>query len=73
MKAMILAAVLGTRLRPLTEKKPKCLMPLADSPLIDWVLTWLRDAAGVTECMVNLHYLPESVRNYVGDGKTLQP
>ena len=66
---MLLAAGLGTRLRPLTEKQPKCLMPLADRPLIDWVLIWARDAAGVKECVVNLHYLPEMVRSYLGDGE----
>ncbi len=67
MKAMVLAAGLGTRLRPLTEDKPKCLVPLAGRPLIGWTLEWLR-RAGVTECVINLHYLPEKVQQYVGDG-----
>ena len=67
MKAMILAAGLGTRLRPFTDDKPKCLMPLAGRPLIDWTLRWLQ-SSGVTECMINLHYLPEMVRDFVGDG-----
>ena len=64
---MVLAAGLGTRLRPLTEDKPKCLVPLAGRPLIGWTLEWLR-RAGVTECVINLHYLPEKVQQFVGDG-----
>jgi len=67
MKAMVLAAGLGTRLRPLTDEKPKCLIPLAGRPLIDWTLRWLRKA-GIGECMINLHYLPDKVRDLVGDG-----
>lgn len=67
MKAMILAAGLGTRLRPLTKGKPKCLIPLAGRPLIDWTLRWLRKA-GIGECMINLHYLADKVCNLVGDG-----
>jgi len=67
MKAMVLAAGLGTRLRPFTEDKPKCLIPLAGRPLIDWTLRWLY-RSGVTECMINLHYLADKVRQFVGDG-----
>ena len=68
MKAMVLAAGKGTRLRPMTDNCPKCLMPLAGRPLLDWTLPWLKDVAGITDCLVNLHYLPEMVRDYVGDG-----
>lgn len=64
---MVLAAGLGTRLRPLTDNKPKSLVPLAGRPLIDWTLRWLR-SCGITECMINLHYLPDRVREFVGDG-----
>ena len=67
MKAMILAAGMGTRLKPLTDNRPKCLMPLAGRPLIEWTLDWLKQH-GVTECMINLHYLPEQVKDFVGDG-----
>ena len=67
MKAMVLAAGMGTRLRPLTDNCPKCLMPLAGRPLIDWTLQWLRHF-GITECVVNLHHLPDTVKNFVGDG-----
>ena len=64
---MVLAAGKATRLRPLTDNCPKCLMPLAGRPLIDWTLSWLRDA-GVTASVINLHYLPDMVKDYVGDG-----
>lgn len=63
----MLAAGLGTRLRPLTEDKPKCLVPLGGRPLIDWTLRWLKGHR-VTECMINLHYYPEKVKSFVGDG-----
>lgn len=67
MKAMVLAAGLGTRLRPYTLVTPKCLMPVCGRPLMDWTLHWLR-RFGVTECVVNLHHLPEQVQGFVGDG-----
>lgn len=67
MKAMILTAGKGTRLLPLTKNLPKCLMPLAGRPLIDWQLSWLKKH-GVTECVINLHHLPDQVRTHCGDG-----
>lgn len=67
MKAMILAAGKGTRLLPLTENLPKCLMPLAGRPLLDWTLRWV-ERCGVTQCVINLHYLAEQVQAFVGDG-----
>jgi len=42
-------------------------MPLAERPLIEWTLNWLKEH-GVTECMINLHYLPYMVKEFVGDG-----
>lgn len=67
MKAMVLAAGLGTRLRPITEDRPKCLIPLAGRPVLDWTLRWLR-ASGVDECIINLHHYPDKVRQFAGDG-----
>jgi len=67
MKAMILAAGLGTRLRSLTKDTPKCLIPLAGRPLLDWTLRWLSNS-GVSECVINLHYLPNKVQEFVGNG-----
>jgi mannose-1-phosphate guanylyltransferase len=66
---MVLAAGMGVRLRPLTDNSPKCLMPLAGRPLIDWTLRWLK-SVGVTACLMNLHYLPDKVRNFLGNGES---
>lgn len=64
---MVLAAGLGTRLRPLTDDIPKCLIPIGGKPLIDWTLRWLHHN-GVRECVINLYYLPDKVEQLVGDG-----
>ncbi len=67
MKAMILAAGAGTRLRPLTDAVPKPMLPIAGEPLLSHTLRWLR-AAGITEVAMNLHHLPHVVRAGLGDG-----
>src|SRR5664280_2638364 len=59
-KAMVLAAGLGLRRRPLTDKMPKPLVPVAGRPLLDHVLDKLADA-GVSEAVVNVHYLPDQI------------
>src|ERR1700676_3724357 len=59
-KAMVLAAGLGLRLRPLTDRMPKPLVPVAGQPLLDHVLDKLA-AAGVSEAVVNVHYLPDQI------------
>ena len=59
-KAMVLAAGLGVRMRPLTDKVPKPLVPVAGRPLLDHVLDKLADA-GVSEAVVNVHYLPDQI------------
>lgn len=63
MRAMILAAGLGTRLRPLTDKTPKPLVPLLGRPMICYVLDLL-DEAGVKEVLVNVHYLGEQIMEF---------
>jgi len=63
-KAMVLAAGLGLRMRPLTEHMPKPLVPVAGRPLLDHVLDRLGDA-GVTEAVVNVHYLPDQIISHV--------
>lgn len=68
MKAMILAAGQGTRLRPLTERIPKCMVPLGGKPLLEYNIEWLR-RYGVTEIIINLYHLPEAIRGYFGDGQ----
>ena len=59
-KAMVLAAGLGVRMRPLTDTMPKPLVRVAGSTLLDHVLDKLGDA-GVTEAVVNVHYLPDQI------------
>jgi len=68
MRAMILAAGKGKRLRPLTATRPKPLVHLAGKPLIDYALSSL-SRAGVTNCIINLNYLGEQISNYVGSGE----
>mgnify|MGYP005861953141 CR=1 FL=1 len=67
MKAMILAAGEGTRLRPLTLTRPKPMVPIGDKPLLAHTIAWLR-RHGITEIGINLHYKPEVITDYFGDG-----
>ncbi len=62
--AMVFAAGLGTRMRPLTDDLPKPLVPLAGRPLIDHALDRLAEA-GVNQVIVNVHYLAEKVESYL--------
>ena len=62
--AMVMAAGLGTRMRPLTATRPKPLIELAGKPLIDHVLDRLR-AAGVGKIVVNVHYLADSLEAHL--------
>jgi len=64
MKAMILAAGYGTRLRPITYTTPKPLLPIGGRPLIAWLMDALTEA-GVTEIVVNVHHFPELIKQYV--------
>ncbi|MHC4947628.1 MAG: HAD-IIIA family hydrolase [Planctomycetota bacterium] len=64
MRAVILAAGLGTRLKPLTDHTPKCLAPVAGRPLLDWWIDALA-AAGVREALVNTHALADQVRRHL--------
>src|SRR4051794_16904082 len=59
-KAMVLAAGLGLRMRPLTDHMPKPLVRVAGQPLLNHVLDKLA-TAGVTEAVVNVHYLPDQI------------
>ena len=64
MKAAILAAGLGTRLRPLTETVPKTLMPVLNRPLLGLLLAQAEDA-GFTQVAVNAHHLAEQVQQFL--------
>lgn len=68
MKAMILAAGLGNRMRPLTEHTPKPLLCAGQKPLIEYHLENLQ-RAGIREVIINLAYLGEKIRAHLGDGK----
>jgi mannose-1-phosphate guanylyltransferase len=64
MQALLLAAGLGARLRPLTDHIPKCLVPIRGKPLLGYWLDLLLPG-GIERVLVNTHYLPEAVRQYV--------
>ena len=66
MKAMVLAAGLGTRLRPLTYEIPKPMVPVLDRPVMAHILGLLR-RQGFDQVIANLHYFPDAVRGYFGD------
>ena len=65
MKAMILAAGEGTRLRPLTETLPKPMVPIVGLPLLERTLSWLA-GEGVTEAAINLFHRPQIIPDYFG-------
>ncbi len=67
MKAMILAAGLGTRLRPLTLNKPKALIPVGNQPMIDRVIRYLT-GYNVDHVIVNVHHHPNQMTAHLGDG-----
>ncbi len=68
MRAMVLAAGRGERLRPLTDTLPKPMIPVAGKPLIFYTLTYLKNC-GIEEVVVNLHHLGDMIQEYVGDGR----
>ena len=68
MKAMILAAGLGERMRPLTDETPKPLLKVAGRPLIDYHLCRLQ-AAGVTQVVINVCHLAQQIEAYCGTGE----
>ncbi len=64
MQAMIFAAGLGTRLKPLTDTLPKALVPLAGKTLLQWQIEKLK-AAGITDIVVNVHHFPDMIIDYL--------
>ena len=63
-KAVLLAGGLGTRLRPLTETVPKCLVDIGGQPLLDYWVDSL-ERARIRELLINTHHLPEPVREHL--------
>ncbi|MCD4756718.1 MAG: nucleotidyltransferase family protein [Arcobacteraceae bacterium] len=68
MKALLLAAGLGTRLRPITNTIPKCLVPINGKPLLEY---WIENLSkvGIKEILVNTSYLSNKVENYINDSQ----
>lgn len=70
MKALVLAAGEGIRLRPLTLDRPKPMLPLAGRPLLEHLIALLAHH-GIRDIAINLHYRPESIVDHFGDGSGL--
>jgi mannose-1-phosphate guanylyltransferase len=70
MKAMVMAAGLGTRLRPLTYEVPKPMVPVVNRPVMEHILELLA-GQGFNEVIANLHWFPETIRERFGDGSWL--
>src|SRR5437588_10136164 len=70
MQAVILVGGEGTRLRPLTSRLPKPIVPLVDRPFIVYMLEWLH-GHGVDDVVMSCGFLATSVRNVLGDGSGL--
>ncbi len=68
MRALLLSAGLGTRLRPVTNTIPKCLVPIAGRPLMDYWLELLI-TGGIERVLVNTHYLAEPVQDYIANSE----
>jgi mannose-1-phosphate guanylyltransferase len=71
LRALLLAAGLGTRLRPLTNYLPKCLVPIHGRPLLDYWLETLLDH-GVEQVLINTHYMAPMVQQYLKQSTWLQ-
>lgn len=70
MKAIVLAAGVGSRLDPLTTQLPKPLVPIANTAVMEHLLLHLKKH-GITHIASNLHYLPDQIRNFFQDGASL--
>ena len=69
MKAMILAAGLGTRLRPVTDTRPKALVPVAGRPMIHWVIARLA-SHGFTDIIINAYHFAEQIETFAAAYKS---
>jgi mannose-1-phosphate guanylyltransferase/phosphomannomutase len=70
MKAVVMAGGEGSRLRPLTIGRPKPMVPLVSKPVMAHILDLLK-RQGITEVVVTLHFMPEVIQSYFGDGSSL--
>jgi len=67
MKVLLLAAGMGSRLRPITNYVPKCMVPINGRPLLDYWIELLATHSAISEIIINTHYLPNPVREYVAN------
>lgn len=65
---MVLCAGEGTRLRPLTDRLPKCMVPVGGKPMLEHTLGWLA-RYDIIDVMINVHHLPDRIMDYFGDGR----
>ncbi len=70
MRAVVMAGGEGSRLRPLTSRRPKPLAPIANRPVMEHIVELLH-AHGITEIVATLHYLADEIETYFGDGSQL--
>jgi len=68
MKAMILSAGYGTRLGNLTKDLPKPMLDINGKPMLEYIINNLKKA-GFTDLMINLHFMPEKIKSYFGNGE----
>ncbi len=70
MKAVVMAGGEGSRLRPLTIGRPKPMVPMVSKPVVAHILDLLK-RQGITDVVITLHFMPEVVQSYFGDGQSL--
>lgn len=70
-KALVLAAGFGTRLKPLTDHTPKSLITVGGRPIIDRVIDQIKEQ-GITDIIVNTHYLAEKIHNHLANRKDVK-
>jgi mannose-1-phosphate guanylyltransferase/phosphomannomutase len=70
MKAVVMAGGEGSRLRPLTIGRPKPMVPMVSKPVMGHILDLLK-RHGITEVVVTLHFMPEIIQGYFGDGSSM--
>lgn len=63
-QAIILCAGLGSRLKPLTDATPKCMIKINGQPLLGWILDYLSEF-NITNIGINMHYLPDQINEYI--------
>ena len=70
MKAVVMAGGEGSRLRPLTIGRPKPMVPMVSKPVMGHILDLLK-RQGITEVVITLHFMPEVIQSYFGDGSSM--